>query len=124
MKTSPKMKSVSKSKKPSTSKVGRPSAQGHIYEIISTEPDKLLLNNRGDRRVIEKLKDLTENKEITRSRVAKMIGNYSPIWLDSLERHSEVYVAVEFHGTKCKIVPSPHKKGQFWLNDIGLTRLN
>jgi hypothetical protein len=118
MKTSPKIKSVNKSKKPSTSKVGRPSAQGHIYEIISTEPDKLLLNNRGNRRVIEKLKDLTENKEITRRGVAKMIGNCSPIWLDSLEGHSEVYVAVEFHGTKCKIVPSPHKKGQFWLNDI------
>jgi len=84
-------------------------SKNHTYQIKEVDSDNLLLNNNGDVRVTVKMFDKTAQKEITRRGTAVMIGNFSPIWLDSLEGHKKVYIKVNEHDIDCKIIEEGEK---------------
>jgi hypothetical protein len=86
-----------------SSKVGRPSTRGHEYEYRGIKSDKKLLNQAGDHKVTVTLMDCTIGKQITRRGIAKMVGNYSVIYLDSLEGETGVRVVSEI-GEKGRVI--------------------
>ena len=95
MKTSPKLKSSSKTARPSTSKVGRPSSTGHKYVYLDDKVDNDQIYTRSHttgRKITVTLKDLTTGKVITRRGGAKM----GKCWLDNLEGHTHVYLKLEW----------------------------
>jgi hypothetical protein len=108
--------SKSKTAKPSSSKVGRPSVTGHIYEYVTWVADKGMLNNAGDYRITITLKDLTVNETITRRGIAKMFGNSGGIWIDSLEGCKDVYFGLNYPKEKGKVIKS--KNGGYTLENI------
>lgn len=93
------------------------SSDGHIYEVIRIDTDKLAINNNGDAKCTIYLRDKTDGTEIKRRGVARMWGNAGAVFIDSLEGHKNVQVAVSLHDVPAKLVCNSKTSGACWLAD-------
>ena len=94
--------------------------EGHTYIIEKIDADEYTIDKAGYKRnVTITLRDLTIGKTIKRRGTSKMIGNFSPIWINALEGHKKVYVAMSDKDTPCKLERSPsERENDYWLNHV------
>lgn len=91
--------------------------QGHIYEVIRIDTDKRTINQNGDAKCTIFMRDKTAGIDITRRGTARMWGNAGAVFIDNLEGHKSVQVAVSLHDVPAKLVCNSKTGGACWLAD-------